>query len=441
MNEEIKQKAEFCLNCKNPQCKIGCPLGNHIPDFIAQVKQGDYQKAYKILCETTVLPAICGRICPHQKQCQGKCIRGIKGKPVSIGEIEAFIGDWALERKDSLLNCYLKDGMLLEESLNSEDTENMTNTKNKVNSKKVAIVGGGPAGLTAAAFLRKNGIQVTIYEKQKELGGILKRGIPDFRLNKEIVDKTIEQILNLGIEVNYEKELGKNLELKDLEEQYDAVFLSVGANIPIKMAIEGEELEGVFGGNTLLEKEKHPDYHGKNVAIIGGGNVAMDCARTIKRLGAQQVVVIYRRSEAEMPAEIKEIADAKKEGVEFLFLTNITKVLGNSKVERIECIKTQLVEKEGEDRKVPVDIENSNYVIPMDYVVMALGGKADKEMLDTQGFEMTKNKYVQIDEKGRTSHPKVFAGGDVVGQISTVAWAAKDGRDIAEKIVEYLETK
>lgn len=463
IDEEIKQKVEYCLNCKNPQCRTGCPLGNHIPDFIAQVKQGDYQKAYEILCETTVLPAICGRICPHQKQCQGKCIRGIKGETVSIGKIEAMVGDWALEQENSLLNCYLKEGMSLEieslrnieglkdtsnfnniESLqhitnvnNSEDAKNMKNAK--INSKKVAIVGGGPAGLTAAAFLRKKGTQVTIYEKQKELGGILKRGIPDFRLKKEIVDKTIAQILALGIEVHYEKELGKNLSLEDLEEQYDAVFLSIGANIPRKMVIEGEELEGVFGGNTLLEKENHPNYYGKNVAIIGGGNVAMDCARTIKRLGAQRVIVIYRRSEAEMPAEVKEIADAKREGVEFLFLTNITKVLGNTKVERIECIKTQLVEKEGENRKVPIDIENSNYIIPMDYVVMAVGGKADTEMLKSQGIEMTKKKYVQIDESRQTSHPKVFAGGDVAGQVSTVAWAARDGRETAKKIKEYLE--
>lgn len=422
MKEEIKEKAEYCLNCQDPQCRIGCPLGNHIPDFIAQVKQGDYQKAYEILCETTVLPAICGRICPHQKQCQGKCIRGIKGEPVSIGEIEKTIGEWALEKEDSLLNCYLKQGMPKEP-----------------NGKKIAVIGGGPAGLTASGFLRKAGYQVTIYEKQKDLGGILKRGIPEFRLSKDIVEKVIKQILSLGIHVECEKELGKNLNIAELEKEYDAIFLSIGANIPRKMMIEGEELEGVFGGNSLLETGNHPDYHGKKVSIIGGGNVAMDCARTIKRLGAEQVVVIYRRSEEEMPAEVKEIEDAKREGVEFLFLTNITKVLGAGKVEQIECIKTMLVEKEGEKRKVPVDIEDSNYCMPMDYVVMAVGGKADKEMLKQQDIAIGTRKYVSVDEDGRTSHPKVFAGGDVVGQTATVAWAARDGREVAKKIIEYLE--
>lgn len=422
MKEEIKEKAEDCLNCQNPQCRIGCPLGNHIPDFIAQVKQGDYQKAYEILCQTTVLPAICGRICPHQKQCQGKCIRGIKGEPVSIGEIEKTVGDWALEKGDRLLNCYLNQGMPKE-----------------TNGKKIAVIGGGPSGLTASSFLRKAGYQVTIYEKQKDLGGILKRGIPEFRLSKDIVEKVITQILSLGIHVEYEKELGKNLTIAELEKEYDAIFLSIGANIPRKMMIEGEELEGVFGGNALLELGNHPDYHGKRVSIIGGGNVAMDCARTIKRLGAEQVVVVYRRSEEEMPAEVKEIEDAKQEGVEFLFLTNITKVLGNEKVEQIECIKTMLVEKEGEKRKVPVDIENSNYCMPMDYVVMAVGGKADKEMLKEQDIAIGTRKYVSVDENGRTSNSKVFAGGDVVGQTATVAWAARDGREVAKKIVEYLE--
>ena len=416
-----KEKIEYCLNCKNPQCRTGCPLSNHIPDFIEQLKLENYEKAYEILCETTVLPAICGRICPHQKQCQGKCIRGIKGEPVSIGELEAFVGDWALNNKDALKNVYIKQGMEL-----------------KTNGKNVAVIGGGPAGLTASAFLRKKGFNVTIYEKQPDLGGILKRGIPNFRLDKQIVEKTIAQILNLGINVECEKELGKNLELSELENKYDAIFLSIGANIPRKMVIEGEDLDGVFGGNTLLEKGEHPDYHGKKVAIIGGGNVAMDCARTIKRLGAEQVVVIYRRSRAEMPAEDKEIEESIKEGIEFLFLTNITKVLGNGKVENIECIKAKLVEKEGETRKVPVYIENSNYIIPMDYVVMAVGGKADKEMLENEGIALTNKKYVEVDENGKTSHEKVFAGGDVAGQNSTVAWAARDGREIANKIAEYL---
>ena len=421
MEKEILGKAQYCLNCKNPLCRTGCPLGNHIPDFIAQLKEGNVQQAYEILTQTTVLSAVCGRICPHQKQCQGKCVRGIKGEPVSIGELEAYVGDFALENRDSLLNCYLKQGMPKEP-----------------NNKKVAVIGGGPAGLTASAFLRKQGFQVTIYEKQNKLGGILQRGIPEFRLNKEIVQKAVAQILNLGIQVEYEKELGKNISLEELKQKYDAVLVTIGANVPRKMVIPGEDLEGVYGGNSLLEKQNHPDYTNKKVAVIGGGNVAMDCARTIKKLGASRVVVIYRRSEEEMPAERKEIEDAKKEGVEFLFLNNITKVLGSNHVEKIECIKTKLVEKEGESRKVPVDIENSNYVMDMDYVVMAVGGKVEKEVLENSNIEMSKKKYVAINENNQTSCEKVFAAGDVAGTESTVAWAARDGRDVAEKIAQYL---
>lgn len=420
MKDNIKQKAEYCLNCKNPQCRTGCPLGNNIPAFIQKVKEDNLEEAYKILCETTAIPAICGRICPHQKQCQGKCIRGIKSEPVSIGEIEAYVGDWALNNTNSLLNC-CKD----------------IQEKNK----KVAVIGGGPSGLTAAVFLRKNGYKVTIYEKQKDLGGILKRGIPEFRLSNEIVEKTIEQILALGIDVQCEKELGKNLYLVDLKKEYDAIYLSIGANIPRKMAIEGEELEGVYGGNSLLENQNHPDYTNKKVAIIGGGNVAMDCARTIKRMGAEQVVVIYRRSEAEMPAESKEISDAKKEGVEFQFLNNIVKILGTNKVEKIECIKTELVQKEGETRKSPVNIENSNYILNMDYVVMAVGGEVDKDLIEKCNISTTTKKYVQVNENNQTSDEKVFAGGDVVGQNSTVAWAASDGKNVASKIIKFLEEK
>ena len=420
MKDNIKQKAEYCLNCKNPQCRTGCPLGNNIPAFIQKVKEDNLEEAYKILCETTAIPAICGRICPHQKQCQGKCIRGIKSEPVSIGEIEAYVGDWALNNTNSLLNC-CKD----------------IQEKNK----KVAVIGGGPSGLTAAVFLRKNGYKVTIYEKQKDLGGILKRGIPEFRLPNEIVEKTIEQILALGINVQCKKELGRNLELADLEKEYDAIYLSIGANIPRKMAIEGEELEGVYGGNSLLENQNHPDYTNKKVAIIGGGNVAMDCARTIKRMGAEQVVIIYRRSEAEMPAESKEISDAKKEGVEFLFLNNIVKILGTNKVEKIECIKTELVQKEGETRKSPVNIENSNYILNMDYVVMAVGGEVDKDLIEKCNISTTTKKYVQVNENNQTSDEKVFAGGDVVGQSSTVAWAASDGKNVASKIIKFLEEK
>lgn len=269
--KEINEKASYCLNCKVKPCSIkGCPLGNNIPQFIEQIKQQNYQKAYEILSETTVLQGVCGRICPHQKQCQGSCVRGIKAKPVSIGDLEAFTFDLVINEEDSLLNCYAK-----------EIKENKTN-------KKVAVIGGGPTGLTASAFLAKKGIQVTIYEKYNYLGGLLVHGIPEFRLPKKIVQKTVDKILNLGIEVKYNQQLGKNLFLKDLEQQYDAIFLSIGANQSSKMGVEGEDLEGVLGGNELLEYKLYTDYTKKVVAVVGGGNVAMDCARTIKRLRSKR---------------------------------------------------------------------------------------------------------------------------------------------------------
>ena len=414
MNEDIKKYTEYCLNCPVKPCSNkGCPLNNDIPTFIRLVKEGKIEEAYKILSETTVLGSICGRICPHMKQCEGSCVRGIKGEPVQIGEIEAFVFDEALKNK------WYK---------NIEKTSEMQE-------RKIAVVGSGPAGLTCASFLARSGAEVTIYEKYDKLGGILRHGIPDFRLEKDILDKTIEAILDIGIKVEYNKELGRNINLEDLEKEYNAIFLGFGANIPSKMNIEGEELEGVYGGNSLLETGNHPSYKGKKVAVIGGGNVAMDCSRTIKRLGADKVYVIYRRAEKQMPAESKEIEDARKEGIEFLFQNNIVKILGDSKVEKIECIKTELVKKEGETREVPVNIEGSNYEMDIDYVVMAVGASTEKELVDKLGLRLNKWGNIDVNEKHQTSKEKIYAGGDVAGDKGTVAWAARAGREAAEAIL------
>ena len=408
--KEIEEIRSYCLNCKNSQCKIkGCPLNNCIPEFIHET---DSKKAYEILCNTTVLPAICGRICPHEKQCEGSCIRGIKGESVSIGAMEAYIGDLSIE------NNY---------ELSIEVDE-------RAKDKRVAVIGSGPAGLTCAAFLARRGVKVTIYEKHDKLGGLLTHGIPEFRLPKKVVEKTIEKILDLGVEAKLNQELGRDFAIEDLAQKYDAVFVAIGANIPAKMNVEGEGLEGVYGGNYLLEYNKHPNYTGKKVAIIGGGNVAMDSARTIKKLGASEVYVIYRRAEEQMPAEKKEIADAKKEGIEFLFQTNIVKILGTEKVEKLECIKTELVKKEGENRLSPVNIEGSNFSLDIDYVVMATGSKPENNIIEK--FEKNEYGYIKIDENMQTSINKVFAGGDIVGQKATVAWAARSGRDAAEKILK-----
>ncbi len=418
--KEIEEKINYCLNCKVKPCSLkGCPLQNDIPSFIQALKKEEYLEAYKILSKTTVLQGICGRICPHEKQCQEACVRGIKGEPVSIGELEAYTFDKVHELGYHLSDCYDK-----------------VSKKNK----KVAIIGGGPAGLTCAAFLAKEGIQVTIYEKYDYLGGLLMFGIPSFRLPKEIVENTVRDILDLGIEVKYHKEIGKDFTLDDIEKEYDAIFLSIGANVSSKMGVEGENLEGVYGGNELLEYNLHPDYKGKKVIVTGGGNVAMDCARTINKLGAKEVTVVYRRAEEQMPAEKKEIQDAKDEGIQFAFQNNIVKILGNQKVEKVELIKTKLVQKEGETRLSPVNIENSNYQVDVDYIIMALGSRPQDYVKDL-GLNLNKWGNIEIDEEFKTSNSKIYAGGDLAGFKGTVAWAAYSGREASKNIIKNILNK
>ena len=410
----IKDKANYCLSCKNKSCVKGCPLSNDITDAIKFVKDNDFESAYYKFSETSVLSSICGRVCPHQKQCQGSCIRGIKSESVSIGDIEAFVGDYALEN-NLKLNSY--------------------SNYNKLD-KKVAVIGSGPCGITCAATLKRLGVEhVDLYEKKSYLGGLLIHGIPDFRLPKDIVKNTYDKILELGINVEYNMELGKNLSLDTLRKKYDAVFVAIGSNISSKMGIEGESLNGVYGGNELLEYKRYPDFNGKNVAVIGGGNVAMDTSRTVKRLGAHHVYVIYRREEEQMPAEKKEIKEAKEEGIEFMFLNNIVKILGNENVEKIECIKTELVYEEGK-RPYPVNIENSNYTLDIDYVIMAIGSQLEEEAV--RNLEKNEWNKLKIDKNYRTNIKGVYAGGDVAGVKSTVAWASFSGREAAKIIYEDL---
>lgn len=432
--EEIKKKATYCLHCKIKPCQKGCPLQNNIPNFIEKVKEEDYVGAQEVLSETTIFEPICGRICPHKSQCEGSCIRGIKGESVQIGELEAFLGD-----------------KILEENIDFNDVP--------TNNRRIAIIGSGPAGIACSYYLSTRGFCVDIYEKHSKLGGLLRYGIPEFRLPKKILDKWLEKcILNKNVKAITNKELGKDITLEKLKNNYEAIILAFGANISNKMNIPGEELDFVFGGNELLEYRKMPDFKNKKVAVIGGGNVAMDSVREIKRLGAKEVTIIYRRSEKEMPAERKEIEAAKEEGVNFLFQTNIIRIingktvgalsqrntqenlpnyaLNNNGCCQIECIKTELVERPGETRKSSVNIEGSNYLMDIDYVVMAVGSHPNIEVVDKLKLETTNWGYIKVDENYKTSDDKIYAVGDLIGTKQTVAWAARSGFECAKKIIE-----
>ena len=417
-SNNIKKIGDKCLQCLKSPCQLGCPLNNDIKKIIKLVRDEKYKEAYEVLFETTVLPSVCGRVCFKSKQCEGKCVKGkIKdSSSVEIGKIEAFIGDMSLKNNWSLDNLPL-------------------------NNKKVAVVGGGPSGLSCAAFLRRNGYNVTIYEKHSYLGGLLYHGIPEFRLDKDLLKKVIDKILELGINVKLNRSIGKDFSLEELENEYDAIFLGFGANISNKMNITGEDLSGVYGGNELLESNNHPNYKGKVVIICGGGNVAMDVARTIKRKGAKKVYVIYRRSEKEAPADENEIRKAQEEGVEFLFKNNILGIYGSDRVERVEVIKTKLVKKDNSERLFPTNIEGTNYYLSCDYVVMAIGSHPESSIVNSLGLVLDKRGRILIDKEGHTSKEKVFAGGDVAGTISTVAFASRAGRDAAYAIMKYLESE
>lgn len=405
---EVKIAASKCETCVTKPCQIGCPLNIDIPEFIENVKNNNYGEAFKVLCKSTVLPSVCGKICPVDKQCQGSCAKKVSYDPVEIGKIESYVGDLAVENGWKL-------------------------PRKSKKKERIAVIGSGPSGLTCAGFLAENGYQVTIYEKHEYLGGLLYHGIPKFRLNKELVSKVIKQILDLGIEVKTNVSLGKDISLKELEKEYDAVFLGLGANVSKMMGLSGEELNGVYGANELLENLVQVDYTSKRVVVIGGGGVSIDMARTAIKEGASEVGIIYRRSRSEMSAEMNDIRVAKKEGIKFLFQTNVIKVIGEDKVTGIECVKTTL-----DKEKKAINVEGSNFVIDTDVVIMAVGSRADSELLESLKLDVKENGYLMVNSNNQTSNPKIFAAGDLTGAKSTVAWACRNGRDTAYSIMKFL---
>ncbi len=431
--EEAMEEAARCINCKNAQCMKGCPVSINIPGFIEQVKLGNFEKAYEIISESSALPAVCGRVCPQESQCEGKCIRGIKGEPVSIGKLERFVADWARE-----------NGI----------TPKVTADKKN---KKVAVIGSGPAGLTCAGDLAKMGYDVTIFEALHEAGGVLVYGIPEFRLPKDaVVKKEIENVKALGVKIETNCIIGKSVTIDELMEKegFDAVFIGSGAGLPKFMGIPGEQANGVFSANEYLtrsnlmkafnEDSDTPIMRGKKVAVVGGGNVAMDAARTALRLGAE-VHIVYRRSEEELPARVEEVHHAKEEGIIFDLLTNPVEILEdeNNWVKGIKCVKMELGEPDASGRRSPVVIEGSEFVIDVDTVIMSLGTSPNPLISSTtEGLEVNKRKCIVADEEhGQTSKPGVFAGGDAVTGAATVILAMGAGKTAAKGIDEYLSAK
>lgn len=431
--EEAMEEASRCINCKNAQCIKGCPVSINIPGFIDKVKEGKIEEAYQIISESSALPAVCGRVCPQESQCEGKCIRGIKGEPVSIGKLERFVADWASE------NGVKPQGA------------------DKKNGKRVAVIGSGPAGLTCAGDLAKMGYEVTILEALHEPGGVLVYGIPEFRLPKtKVVAKEIENVKALGVKIETNVVVGKSVTIDELltEEGFDAVFIGSGAGLPKFMGIPGEQANGVFSANEYLtrsnlmkafdEASSTPIMRGQKVAVVGGGNVAMDAARTALRLGAE-VHIVYRRSEEELPARIEEVHHAKEEGIIFDLLTNPVEILEDEKgwVKGIKCIKMELGEPDESGRRRPVEIPGSEFVIDVDTVIMSLGTSPNPLIsATTEGLEINKWKCIVADEEfGKTTKEGVYAGGDAVTGAATVILAMGAGRAGAKGIDEYLKNK
>ena len=430
--EQALDEAQRCLHCKNKPCVAGCPVGIHIPDFIAKVAEGDFEAAYQIITQQSSLPAVCGRVCPQETQCEQKCVRGIKGEPVGIGRLERFVADW--------------------------HNKNVCEAPRKPapNGHKVAVIGSGPSGLTCAGDLAKKGYAVTVFEALHTAGGVLVYGIPEFRLPKDIVQKEIDGLKALGVDVQTNMVIGRVLSIDELLEQgYEAVFIGSGAGLPRFMNIPGENLKGVYSANEFLTRvnlmkayqpgSNTPIEHAKRVAVVGGGNVAMDAARCAKRLGAEEVFIVYRRSEKELPARAEEVEHAKEEGIVFHLLNNPTQILGdeNGNVKGMECIRMELGEPDASGRRRPVEVPGSEFTLDVDCVIMAIGTSPNPLIKSTtEGLETQKWGGIIVNEEtGLTSREGVYAGGDAVTGAATVILAMGAGKTAATAIDQYIQSK
>lgn len=430
--EEIAlDEAARCLNCKNMPCVKGCPVQIHIPAFIEKVKEGDYEAAYQVIAQASSLPAVCGRVCPQESQCEKYCVRGIKGEPVGIGRLERFVADWHREHSDGSVQVPEKNG------------------------HKVAVVGSGPAGLTCAGELARRGYEVSVFEALHVAGGVLMYGIPEFRLPKHIVQAEIDTLKKLGVHIETNVVIGKTESVDELfAEGFEAVFIGSGAGLPSFMHIPGENLTGVYSANEFLTRinlmkaykpdSSTPIRHVHKVAVVGGGNVAMDAARCAKRLGAEEVYIVYRRSEAELPARAEEVEHAKEEGIIFKTLTNPVAILpGEDKsVASIRCLQMELGEPDDSGRRRPIPVEGSEFDIPVDTVVMSIGTSPNPLIKSTTaGLETTRKGGLVADETGKTTREGVYAGGDAVTGSATVILAMGAGKEAAHSIDEYIKSK
>lgn len=429
--EMAMEEAGRCLNCKHRPCIKGCPVSVNIPDFIAEVAKGDFKKAYEVIHETSSLPAVCGRVCPQETQCERECVRGIKGEAVAIGRLERFVADWYRENVKEEIS------------------------KPASNGHKVAVVGAGPAGLTCAGDLAKLGYQVSVFEALHVAGGVLMYGIPEFRLPKAIVQNEIEGLKQMGVDIETNMVVGRSESVDDLfEDGYEAVFVGSGAGLPNFMNMPGENLKGVYSANEFLTRcnlmkaykdgVDTPIQHAKRAVIVGGGNVAMDAARCAKRLGVEEVTIVYRRSMEELPARKEEVEHAMEEGIIFNLLTNPVQVLGdeNGWVTGMECVKMELGEPDESGRRRPVEVAGSNFVLDVDCMIMAIGTSPNPLIRSTtEGLETNRKGCLIADEKGMTTRPGVFAGGDAVTGAATVILAMGAGKTAAAAIDEYIQNK